>query len=630
MPQDDAASEQGDRYLQAWDAIGKLLDAGRSWSGRERNVSFLNTADGRFASFSGLAGLDQDSDSRGVAVVDWDRDGALDLWVSNRDGSRVRFLRNTFAAENEFVSLSLEGKTVNRDAIGARVELLFEGDKRRSLSRTLRAGEGYLTQTSKWLHFPVLGNQTLEEIRVFWPGKPMERFSGLKPGARMRLVEGAGKAEVLTDPPRPRFPDVEFTEPERSDRARVIPHGRLPLPTLDFINLEEESVRVDEVNPSGHTLVVLWASWCAPCLVELRELNAELARLTELKVKVVPLNVENLDAPASDRIQNIRRFMAKNRLAFTGGLATPELVEVLDVVQRSIVGRQDSLPIPSSFLLDSDGSLVSVYKGRFEFEQLLSDAKAASSGVEHDRDFALPFGGRWYVAPFGIDRFGLIRKLLELDNKEAAYSYLKRHLGVSLARNDSARAGGLMGEKDLAARDRVIAGFYRRTGSLLARARKYGTAAEAFQSGLVFLPDSSEIRADLAVALQADGNFRDALKHFRQLREEQPDQIAILNSLAWILATASDADLLQPREAIELAERACELSEYQLAETMDTLAAAHAAAGDYPRAVETAQRGIALAVASGGESVAKQIRQRLSLYQTGQPFRSQTRADGEE
>ena len=142
MPQDDAASEQGDRYLQAWDAIGKLLDAGRSWSGRERNVSFLNTADGRFASFSGLAGLDQDNDSRGVAVVDWDRDGALDLWVSNRDGSRVRFLRNTFAAENEFVSLSLEGKTVNRDAIGARVELLFGGDKRRSLSRTLRAGGG--------------------------------------------------------------------------------------------------------------------------------------------------------------------------------------------------------------------------------------------------------------------------------------------------------------------------------------------------------------------------------------------------------------------------------------------------------------------------------------------------------
>ena len=92
------------------------MDAGRSWSGRERNACFLNTADGRFASISGLAGLDQADDSRAVAIVDWDRDGDLDLWVSNRTAPRLRFLRNDLNQDNHFVSIKLEGRTSNRDA----------------------------------------------------------------------------------------------------------------------------------------------------------------------------------------------------------------------------------------------------------------------------------------------------------------------------------------------------------------------------------------------------------------------------------------------------------------------------------------------------------------------------------
>ena len=53
MPSDLASAQQGQRYLRAWTAIGSLLQAGRSWSGRERNRVFLNT----LADFCGVRPL---------------------------------------------------------------------------------------------------------------------------------------------------------------------------------------------------------------------------------------------------------------------------------------------------------------------------------------------------------------------------------------------------------------------------------------------------------------------------------------------------------------------------------------------------------------------------------------------
>ena len=74
--------QQGERYLKAWRALGNILSDGGSWSGHERNCCFLNTRGERFADVSSAVGFDHDSDGRGVALVDWDHDGDLDVWTS--------------------------------------------------------------------------------------------------------------------------------------------------------------------------------------------------------------------------------------------------------------------------------------------------------------------------------------------------------------------------------------------------------------------------------------------------------------------------------------------------------------------------------------------------------------------
>src|SRR4029450_6779135 len=87
-------------YKMAYAAISELLFAGHSLSGHERNSLFLNTGPGpngrprRVATASLSTGFGFDDDSRAVGIVDWDDDGDLDVWISNRTAPRLRFLKN--------------------------------------------------------------------------------------------------------------------------------------------------------------------------------------------------------------------------------------------------------------------------------------------------------------------------------------------------------------------------------------------------------------------------------------------------------------------------------------------------------------------------------------------------------
>ena len=98
----------------------------------------------------------------------------------------------------------------------------------------------------------------------------------------------------------------------------------------------------------------------------------------------------------------------------------------------------------------------------------------------------------------------------------------------------------------------------------------------------------------------------------------RPDDYVTLNNLAWILATAEDETLADAVEAVRLAERACELSGYEVAGALDTLAVAYAAAGRFDDAVRIADQ--ALALVKPRSRLAAAIRERRALYRSGSPY----------
>src|SRR5439155_10272319 len=83
----------------------------------------------------------RDLSARGLAIGDFDNDGALDVLVSVNDSAPL-LLRNTAAKENHWLGVGLVGRKSNRDAIGARITYQ-SGDLKRS--RTKVGGGSFLS-----------------------------------------------------------------------------------------------------------------------------------------------------------------------------------------------------------------------------------------------------------------------------------------------------------------------------------------------------------------------------------------------------------------------------------------------------------------------------------------------------
>ncbi|MCA9268643.1 MAG: ASPIC/UnbV domain-containing protein, partial [Planctomycetales bacterium] len=269
-PSTDSPWEPRNRYLQGWKALNLLLHQDRSFSGRERNCVFLNTRGPTLANVSSVSGLDFADDARAVAVVDWDHDGDLDLWLANRTAPRARLMLNQGQGHGSYIAFTLvgNGTTTNRDAIGARVELYVGDDDAQRQIKTLRAGEGFLTQSSKTMHFGLGDARRVDRLVVHWPGGRTETFRELAPNTRY-IVHQDGRAEVVAARPPVALPvDVGPAAPAASDTARVVLTSPLPLPPMRYVDWQGQKV---PLAASGRRplLVNLWASWCQPCIQEL-------------------------------------------------------------------------------------------------------------------------------------------------------------------------------------------------------------------------------------------------------------------------------------------------------------------------------------------------------------------------
>ncbi len=145
-----------------------------SWNGYEHNCLFANRGGGRFLDVARPTGADGTRDGRGVAVVDLDGDGRLDLVINNNHAPPTVYL-NRVAGAGNWLALDLVGTASNRDAVGARVRLTAGG---RTLTRQVEAGSGYASQSARVLHFGLGRAERVEAVEIAWPSGRLERLAG--------------------------------------------------------------------------------------------------------------------------------------------------------------------------------------------------------------------------------------------------------------------------------------------------------------------------------------------------------------------------------------------------------------------------------------------------------------------
>src|SRR4030095_16598737 len=116
--------------------------------------------------------------------------------LGNTPARGLSFRRNNLPPGHHFLSLRLEGRNCNRDAIGARVEVHLPGCTT-PLMRTLHAGDGYLAQSSKQIHFGLGDATQVAKLVVRWPGGKREEFANPEPDHRYLVVQGTGRLQDM-------------------------------------------------------------------------------------------------------------------------------------------------------------------------------------------------------------------------------------------------------------------------------------------------------------------------------------------------------------------------------------------------------------------------------------------------
>ncbi|HVU35772.1 MAG TPA: tetratricopeptide repeat protein [Opitutaceae bacterium] len=157
---------------------------------------------------------------------------------------------------------------------------------------------------------------------------------------------------------------------------------------------------------------------------------------------------------------------------------------------------------------------------------------------------------------------------------------------------------------------------------ILRRQNRRPELVAACRESLRLDPANGDVHFALGQALLgATGSEAEAKDHLRLAAELLPRSPAALTSIAWIFATHPDTAVRDGDRATGYAETACELTHRQSVMPLLVLAAAHAEAGRFDRAVEAAQLAHSVANQSGQNELAGQCAQFASLYRARRPFR---------
>jgi tetratricopeptide (TPR) repeat protein len=159
-----------------------------------------------------------------------------------------------------------------------------------------------------------------------------------------------------------------------------------------------------------------------------------------------------------------------------------------------------------------------------------------------------------------------------------------------------------------------------RLGALYLRRDQFDHAIRHCSEALRIQPDNAEAHYNLARAMLDIGNINDAITHFYDALRLAPVYVGHVNNLAWVLATHKHTKYYNPKAAVQLAQRVCELTKYGNPSLLDTLAAAYAADGRFQLAVQTAEKALALAQASAAKQLSEEIQNHLRLYKAGQAY----------
>lgn len=158
-----------------------------------------------------------------------------------------------------------------------------------------------------------------------------------------------------------------------------------------------------------------------------------------------------------------------------------------------------------------------------------------------------------------------------------------------------------------------------RTAEAKAGLKKFDDAIADLTKALENTQNRTNILLSRGILYSRAGKNDKALEDYDEILKGEPNNAVAINNVAWLKCTCPDAKYRDGKAAVELATKACELTQWKNAGHIDTLAAAYAEAGDFEKAVkyQTDVLSDELLVRREGD----ELKERLELYKLKKPYR---------
>jgi tetratricopeptide (TPR) repeat protein len=155
-------------------------------------------------------------------------------------------------------------------------------------------------------------------------------------------------------------------------------------------------------------------------------------------------------------------------------------------------------------------------------------------------------------------------------------------------------------------------------GNEFLQERDWDCARACYLQTLKINPGLADAYANLGVALSQKKETKAAVDAWQKALEINPDQVYVLNNLAWLLAASPDPAWRDGARAEALARHACQLTGGNPM-MLRTLAAAYGREGSYELAAATAKRALELAVAQKNDGLAATLETEITRYEANTP-----------
>ena len=291
-----------------------------SSAGNLPNVLYENRGDGTFIEHTTAGGAVGSELGKGqsVSMADYDRDGHLDLFVTNGKGAYPfnegpdQLFRN-IGSGNNWLQVDLEGTVSNRDGIGAR--LLATTPDGKTQLRENSGGIHWCQQDQKRIHFGLAQNESISELAIHWPSGIVQKLTDIPVNQLLRVVEKGVQTSLSSDVNQDGLVDIV-------DLLIVVVHfGESPPtnPRVDInkdgqVNLED-MVRIIEIIEENQNRA-------APPTQN--AISDRISTLSDANIDLLNAFYQNIEGMSADatQIERVRRFLKHLLVPVDGPLQT--------------------------------------------------------------------------------------------------------------------------------------------------------------------------------------------------------------------------------------------------------------------------------------------------------------------